>query len=108
MIDPRQPRHALLPTVNRYCEPTEKNDTLFQQRLSQTSSNSFRSGCIAFTPAFSRTTLKEFLRSRSEEHTSELQSPVHLVCRLLLEKKKQNNIKTFIYNKKKIKKKQKK
>src|SRR5690348_17528280 len=27
--------------------------------------------------------------SRSEEHTSELQSPVHLVCRLLLEKKKE-------------------
>src|SRR5690348_17929508 len=26
-------------------------------------------------------------RGRSEEHTSELQSPVHLVCRLLLEKK---------------------
>src|SRR5438876_10767187 len=26
---------------------------------------------------------------RSEEHTSELQSPVHLVCRLLLEKEKQ-------------------
>src|SRR4051794_41242285 len=29
-----------------------------------------------------------FLAARSEEHTSELQSPVHLVCRLLLEKKK--------------------
>src|SRR5947208_5936890 len=28
------------------------------------------------------------LRLRSEEHTSELQSPDHLVCRLLLEKKK--------------------
>src|SRR5690348_18201910 len=28
---------------------------------------------------------------RSEEHTSELQSPVHLVCRLLLEKKKQTH-----------------
>src|SRR5438876_5434872 len=28
--------------------------------------------------------------TRSEEHTSELQSPVHLVCRLLLEKKKKN------------------
>src|SRR5690348_17933167 len=28
---------------------------------------------------------------RSEEHTSELQSPVHLVCRLLLEKKKKNH-----------------
>src|SRR5207244_13426092 len=29
-----------------------------------------------------------FLSIRSEEHTSELQSPDHLVCRLLLEKKK--------------------
>src|SRR5258708_22856121 len=29
--------------------------------------------------------------SRSEEHTSELQSPDHLVCRLLLEKKKKRN-----------------
>src|SRR5437763_7403283 len=28
------------------------------------------------------------LRARSEEHTSELQSPMYLVCRLLLEKKK--------------------
>src|SRR5947208_13013252 len=28
------------------------------------------------------------VRARSEEHTSELQSPDHLVCRLLLEKKK--------------------
>src|SRR5690348_17630192 len=31
---------------------------------------------------------KTMTRERSEEHTSELQSPVHLVCRLLLEKKK--------------------
>src|SRR3989442_5396143 len=30
-------------------------------------------------------------RLRSEEHTSELQSRPHLVCRLLLEKKKKNN-----------------
>src|SRR2546426_5224529 len=29
-------------------------------------------------------------QQRSEEHTSELQSPCNLVCRLLLEKKKQN------------------
>src|SRR5690554_1814264 len=35
-------------------------------------------------------TLEE-LFSRSEEHTSELQSRPHLVCRLLLEKKKNNN-----------------
>src|SRR5438876_7116577 len=32
--------------------------------------------------------LQEGAALRSEEHTSELQSPVHLVCRLLLEKKK--------------------
>src|SRR5258708_13097394 len=31
------------------------------------------------------------LNIRSEEHTSELQSPDHLVCRLLLEKKKKKN-----------------
>src|SRR5258708_31922551 len=30
----------------------------------------------------------EVIARRSEEHTSELQSPDHLVCRLLLEKKK--------------------
>src|SRR5207244_9858603 len=34
---------------------------------------------------------KSLRRHRSEEHTSELQSPDHLVCRLLLEKKKGMN-----------------
>src|SRR5438876_3914749 len=34
---------------------------------------------------------------RSEEHTSELQSPVHLVCRLLLEKKKTTDVLVDIY-----------
>src|SRR5258708_18980576 len=33
---------------------------------------------------------------RSEEHTSELQSPDHLVCRLLLEKKKKTPTKTTV------------
>src|SRR5574337_82797 len=37
---------------------------------------------------------------RSEEHTSELQSPLNLVCRLLLEKKKKNNRKKKIAKKK--------
>src|SRR5256885_3487576 len=32
----------------------------------------------------------ELVAARSEEHTSELQSPCNLVCRLLLEKKKQH------------------
>src|SRR5438876_8514891 len=42
------------------------------------------SGCASLS-------LRRRQYSRSEEHTSELQSPVHLVCRLLLEKKKRNN-----------------
>src|SRR2546429_6039247 len=36
-------------------------------------------------------TLMPTLPTRSEEHTSELQSRLHLVCRLLLEKKKMHN-----------------
>src|SRR5258708_22274501 len=57
----------------------------------------FRSGKVLFLdPASFATTdvLDGFERTpheaveRSEEHTSELQSPDHLVCRLLLEKKK--------------------
>src|SRR5258708_20432352 len=35
---------------------------------------------------------------RSEEHTSELQSPDHLVCRLLLEKKKKTTSDTTVYS----------
>src|SRR5256885_6457207 len=35
--------------------------------------------------------------ARSEEHTSELQSPCNLVCRLLLEKKKKNTSLRFRY-----------
>src|SRR5205809_3025743 len=34
---------------------------------------------------------RAFAKARSEEHTSELQSRLHLVCRLLLEKKKKKD-----------------
>src|SRR5256885_2786659 len=43
-------------------------------------------------PAISRTSVA----SRSEEHTSELQSPCNLVCRLLLEKKKNKTAKLTV------------
>src|SRR5438552_10653903 len=44
------------------------------------------------TPAISSgSSAIEKQTDRSEEHTSELQSPDHLVCRLLLEKKKKHN-----------------
>src|SRR2546429_6821714 len=44
-----------------------------------------------FTPAVEQASSDES-EARSEEHTSELQSRLHLVCRLLLEKKKENRI----------------
>src|SRR5256885_6169640 len=47
-----------------------------------------RSGALSGQRAMSRPAFK-----RSEEHTSELQSPCNLVCRLLLEKKKRSLIK---------------
>src|SRR5690348_17750966 len=50
----------------------------------------------------------DVVAGRSEEHTSELQSPVHLVCRLLLEKKKKKKKNNTIRTKKKKKKKNKK
>src|SRR5690348_18019411 len=45
---------------------------------------------VAATPPAARAAaaVREAASARSEEHTSELQSPVHLVCRHLLEKKK--------------------
>src|SRR5256885_11135154 len=62
--------------------------------------NVFREGVLApretrpLREALERAVVEELLRARaskrSEEHTSELQSPCNLVCRLLLEKKKQN------------------
>src|SRR5437879_9506111 len=66
----RPPRSTLFPytTLFRSCRPSE----LFQsERVSP-----------YVSPFF------VLCSSRSEEHTSELQSPMYLVCRLLLEKKK--------------------
>src|SRR5256885_8697914 len=57
----------------------------------------FRSGCDSAPLLPSKTSCGRRSRThsaaspwRSEEHTSELQSPCNLVCRLLLEKKKQS------------------
>src|SRR5258708_20755039 len=45
-------------------------------------------GCLPGRARDLRPRWRRAARERSEEHTSELQSPDHLVCRLLLEKKK--------------------
>src|SRR5258708_25838761 len=61
----------IVPTGNEFHEEGEK---IIRQKLGLDEGKEKKSG---FLPDF-----------RSEEHTSELQSPDHLVCRLLLEKKK--------------------
>src|SRR5256885_5622567 len=76
----RPPRSTLFPYT-----------TLFRSRLSLPCGPHIRLFFRARTP--DETTLGPYNRcaSRSEEHTSELQSPCNLVCRLLLEKKKKRN-----------------
>src|SRR5258708_15410279 len=69
----RPPRSTLFPYT-----------TLF--RSTKGRSNPFL--CVPQAPSTARSRRWSCPRARSEEHTSELQSPDHLVCRLLLEKKK--------------------
>src|SRR5258708_26967022 len=62
----------------------------FQQSLQQAGHVShFGASCVL--PGADRLIYAQRLLHRSEEHTSELQSPDHLVCRLLLEKKKEQD-----------------
>src|SRR5437879_9654723 len=59
--------------------------TLFRSRVATHAW--FENRLPALVPVLGRFARDRLLR-RSEEHTSELQSPMYLVCRLLLEKKK--------------------
>src|SRR5438552_13930725 len=70
----RPPRSTLFPYT-----------TLFRSRRAMVSEARTR---LCRSPVTSRSSRSPAWWPRSEEHTSELQSPDHLVCRLLLEKKK--------------------
>src|SRR5258708_11293829 len=72
----RPPRSTLFPYT-----------TLFRSTSSSRASSPASARPCAWSSPPSTTT-KPREPARSEEHTSELQSPDHLVCRLLLEKKK--------------------
>src|SRR5256885_9772148 len=57
-----------------------------------------KNAVIALPPVEEQKAICKWIDDRSEEHTSELQSPCNLVCRLLLEKKnKSAPSPTFIY-----------
>src|SRR5258708_31780590 len=73
------------------CPRPEFSGTVTATVLSPASLASFpllRLPLLRAVPALAPTPPAPVFGSRSEEHTSELQSPDHLVCRLLLEKKK--------------------
>src|SRR5258708_14256877 len=72
----RPPRSTLFPYTTLFRSPTRSETP--RPRWTSTVTHS----------RISRIPRARCLVRRSEEHTSELQSPDHLVCRLLLEKKK--------------------
>src|SRR2546426_9339440 len=53
---------------------------------------------LGLKPASTADAARSAALERSEEHTSELQSPCNLVCRLLLEKKKRQDKRTLVGN----------
>src|SRR3712207_6945420 len=87
----RPPRSTLFPytTLFRSSSPAPRAASLIDNRSgfkSRGSISTYARGCGS-SP---RARITRSTRSRSEEHTSELQSRQYLVCRLLLEKKKHN------------------
>src|SRR2546422_7606829 len=85
----RPPRSTLFPYTTLFRSgPGVPHDSSARARWkARFSSWIFRSTAFKVTPA----------EERSEEHTSELQSRLHLVCRLLLEKKKKKKMNSSSY-----------
>src|SRR5260370_31228923 len=69
-----------------------RNETPHHPRCidTQVQQITWRKRCGCTDDITTKTNRRRMLSSRSEEHTSELQSHLNLVCRLLLEKKKNN------------------
>src|SRR5258708_17807093 len=94
----RPPRSTLFPYTTLF-RSTPRNrcvssSTPTKSRTWMIGSTAFSAVCVRqrFSSSACRPTT-----SRSEEHTSELQSPDHLVCRLLLEKKKKQHGSSYNY-----------
>src|SRR5690348_17798278 len=89
---PRPPRSTLFPYTTLFRSHAFEHD-LVVERAGEAACRAGTAGQSVGMRRVARRA-EDHLRAgvavaRSEEHTSELQSPVHLVCRLLLEKKKQ-------------------
>src|SRR5258708_8305520 len=83
----RPPRSTLFPYTTLFRSPLRRL-ALRQVRGPNSSRGRSRSLCTASAFMIALSSPGKRLSIRSEEHTSELQSPDHLVSRLLLEKKK--------------------
>src|SRR2546422_3870850 len=81
----RPPRSTLFPYTTLF--RSLNSGGFFASGLTSTSDSTFGFSPIRNIPGRSSSANTSW-RDRSEEHTSELQSRLHLVCRLLLEKKK--------------------
>src|SRR5262245_64667898 len=70
--------------------PTRRSSDLATRSCSPACSSAFSAACASRAVTTSTSSTSASGIARSEEHTSELQSLRHLVCRLLLEKKNLN------------------
>src|SRR2546429_3465127 len=78
----RPPRSTLFPYTTLFRSPTLRPGTQARNRVGRELRRRHRAAMPCLWTRF------DHRAWRSEEHTSELQSRLHLVCRLLLEKKK--------------------
>src|SRR5690242_21400269 len=83
---PRPPRSTLFPYTTLFRSGREE----IRREHARTQAIDGRLGQRADLHLYDRSGSRMLRRPRSEEHTSELQSHVNLVCRLLLEKKKKH------------------
>src|SRR2546426_7506619 len=95
----RPPRSTLFPYTTLFRSPPDRE---FERR--DWSGRVPGSSPCPERPPTPEELLFEGVQPRSEEHTSELQSPCNLVCRLLLEKKKNAIVKTKYSNVKNVRK----
>src|SRR2546429_5867962 len=82
----RPPRSTLFPYTTLFRSPADRGAGLLRSQQANGRGRGARSGDASRLR--SRGAAPDCEVARSEEHTSELQSRLHLVCRLLLEKKK--------------------
>src|SRR2546422_4253560 len=97
----RPPRSTLFPYTTLFRSPSRPQHgrpSLRAMTDSSAGSGGGSGGGSSGRPSRGSGSFTVHLAERSEEHTSELQSRLHLVCRLLLEKKKNNKIQQYYHD----------